>query len=154
MQRVEPFDKDKWRSCCGFPSMEKGRYKRFDWLIDPNINFCLGVRIFQNNISRFQLPNPQLLYRLRSLVQFTHHRLILRPNSSGTTILFVIQWTLRWEFLIILKETYLTVFNYCVIPMFSNRLVDEWKILYLIIISLMHLWKSWDPAINGGRVLI
>jgi len=35
MQRVEPFDKDKWRSCCGSnrltrASMEKGRYKPFD----------------------------------------------------------------------------------------------------------------------------
>jgi len=35
MQRVEPFDKDKWRSCCGSnpptrASMEKGRYKLFD----------------------------------------------------------------------------------------------------------------------------
>jgi len=35
MQRVEPFDKDKWRSYCGShrptrASMEKKRYKLFD----------------------------------------------------------------------------------------------------------------------------
>jgi len=35
MQRVEPFDKDKWRSCCGSnrPTViawKKGRYKPFD----------------------------------------------------------------------------------------------------------------------------
>jgi len=48
MQRVEPFDKDKWRSCCGSnrptrASMEKGRYKLFDWLIDWYIQCSIYI---------------------------------------------------------------------------------------------------------------
>jgi len=45
MQRVEPFDKDKWKSCCGSnrptrASMENGCYKLFEWLIytDDKVN--------------------------------------------------------------------------------------------------------------------